>query len=52
MEIHTTEVEEEERQWIGMKDLMKGNQSEGLGQVLLKDILEGEMAEDTYPKAH
>ena len=46
------EVEEEERQWIGMKGLMKGIQPEGLGELMLKEALEGEMAEDTCPKVH
>ena len=58
MEIPTTEVEaeeevqEEERQWIGMKGLMKGIQPEGLGEVMLEETLDGEMAEDTCPKVH
>ena len=38
------EVEEEERQWIGMKGLLTGIQPEGLGEVMLKKTLEGEMA--------
>ena len=35
-----------------MKDLMKGIQPEGLGAVMLKEVLEGEMAEDTCPRVH
>ena len=31
---------------------MKETQPEGLEEVLLEETLEGEMAEDTYPKAH
>ena len=46
------EVEEEERQWLGMKGLVKGIQPEGLGEVMLEETLEGEMAEDTCPKVH
>ena len=52
MEIPTTEVGEEERQWIGMKGLMKGIQPKVLGEVMLEETLEGEMAEDTCPKVH
>ena len=52
MGIPTTEeeVEEEERQWIGMKDIKKETQPEGLEEIMLKETLEGEMAEDTCPK--
>ena len=32
--------------------LMKGIQPEGLGEVVLKETLEVEMAEDTCPKVH
>ena len=44
------EVEEEEVQWLGMKGLMKGIQPEDLGEIMLEETLEGEMAEDTCPK--
>ena len=60
MGIHATEVEGEaeevvqevEKQWEGMKGLMKEIQPEGLGEVMLEEILEGEMAEDVFPKVH
>ena len=35
-----------------MKGLMKGIQPEGLGEVMLEETLEGEMAEDTCPKVY
>ena len=35
-----------------MKGLMKGIQPEGLGEVMLEKVLEGEIAEDTCHKVH
>ena len=52
MGIPTTEVEEEERQWMGMKDIMKDIQPESLEEVMLEETLEGEIAGDTCPKVH
>ena len=52
MAIPTREVGEEEKQWKGMKGLMKEIQPEGLGEVMLQETLEGEMAEDTCPMVH
>ena len=44
------EVGEEEKQWKGMKELMKEIQPEDLEEVMLEETLEGEIAEDSCPK--
>ena len=46
------EVGEEKKRWKGMKGLMKEIQPEGLGEVMLEETLEGEMAEDSCLKVH